>query len=95
MTDAEPTRSNDAEDEARADRGAPTNADFEPDAERVRFLREIADDVHGDSSESSQIAAVLYRVSDLYDEDGDTSPEEIYRNVRNIMRVKSRGGLRR
>ncbi|WP_199174951.1 hypothetical protein [Halegenticoccus soli] len=68
---------------------------FEPDPERVRFLREIADDVRSDSSESRQVAAILYRVSDLYDESGDTSPEEIYLNVRNIMRIKERGGRER
>ena len=66
---------------------------FEPDEERVAFLREIADDVRGESSESKQLASVLYRVSDLYDEDEDTSPREIYLAVRNIMNVKARGGL--
>lgn len=67
---------------------------FEPDAERRRFLREVADDVRGESSESRQIAAFLYRVSDLYDPDEDTSPAEIYVNVRTILNVKQRGGLR-
>jgi len=66
---------------------------FEPDEERVAFLREIADDVRGESSESDQLASVLYRVSDLYDEDEETSPEEIYLAVRNIMNIKARGGL--
>ncbi|MFW6376771.1 MAG: hypothetical protein ACOC0F_02240 [archaeon] len=66
---------------------------FEPDEERVAFLREIADDVRGESSESKQLANVLYRVSDLYDGDEETSPEEIYLAVRNIMNVKARGGL--
>lgn len=69
--------------------------EFEPDEERVEFLREIAEDVRGDSSESEQIAALLYRVSDLYDADEETTPEEIYRNARNILRVKERGGLER
>jgi hypothetical protein len=66
---------------------------FDPDEERVAFLREIADDVRGESSESKQLASVLYRVSDLYDEDEDTSPREIYLAVRNIMNIKARGGL--
>ena len=70
-------------------------SDFEPDEERVEALREIADDVRGESSESRQIAAILYRVSDLYDEDEDTDPQEIYLNVRNILNVKERGGLDR
>jgi hypothetical protein len=68
---------------------------FEPDAERTRLLRAVADDVRGESSESQQLAAVLYRVSDLYDADEETTPEEIYRNVRFILDVKERGGLNR
>ena len=65
------------------------------DAERVALLRAVADDVRDDSSESRQLAAILYRVSDLYDPDEETTPEEIYRNVRFIMRVNERGGLDR
>jgi len=70
-------------------------ADFDPDPERVETLRAVAEDVRGDSSESKQIAAILYRVSDLYDADEDTDPQEIYLNVRNILNVKERGGLER
>lgn len=66
------------------------------DDEAVRaFLRDVAEDVRGDSSESKQLSAILYRVSDLYDGDEETSPEEIYLNVRHIMRIKAEGGLRR
>jgi 2,4-dienoyl-CoA reductase-like NADH-dependent reductase (Old Yellow Enzyme family) len=68
---------------------------FEPDPERVRLLREVADDVRAESSESEQLAAILYRVSDLYDPDEETSPEEIAIAVRNILNVKERGGLER
>jgi hypothetical protein len=68
---------------------------FPPDSDRVRLLRTVADDVRGDSSESQQLAAVLYRVSDLYDPAEETTPEEIYRNVRFIMQVTERGGLER
>ncbi len=70
-------------------------SEFEPDPERVELLRAVAEDVRGDSSESKQLANVLYRVSDLYDEDEETSPEEIYLAVRNILNVKERGGLER
>lgn len=70
-------------------------SDFEPDPERVELLREVAADVRGDSSERKQLANVLYRVSDLYDEDEETSPEEIYLAVRNILNVKESGGLER
>ncbi|QSG02721.1 hypothetical protein [Natranaeroarchaeum sulfidigenes] len=65
---------------------------FDDDPERVETLREIADDVRGDSSESRQLAAILYRVSDLYDEDEQTDPIEIYRNVETIMQIKAQGG---
>lgn len=65
------------------------------DPERVRLLRETADDLRGESSESKQLAAILYRVSDLYDESEESSPEEIYIAVRNILNVKERGGLGR
>ncbi|AZQ14923.1 hypothetical protein [Halorubrum sp. PV6] len=67
-----------------------------PDDDAVRsFLREIATDVRGESSESKQLSAILYRVSDLYDPDEQTSPEEIYLNVRHIMRIKAQGGIER
>ncbi|PSQ55770.1 hypothetical protein BRD22_08075 [Halobacteriales archaeon SW_8_68_21] len=72
-----------------------SDAEFAADAEVREFVREVAEDVRGDSSESKQLSAVLYRVSDLYDEEEEMSPEEIYLNVRHIMRIKSEGGLRR
>jgi hypothetical protein len=65
------------------------------DAETRQALRAVAEDVRAESSESQQVAAILYRVSDLYDPTEDTSPEAIYRNVRQIMRVKAQGGLDR
>lgn len=68
---------------------------FPADPERVAFLREIADDVRGESGESRQLAAILYRVSDLYDPDEETSPVEIYRNVEHIMDIKAQGGIDR
>jgi hypothetical protein len=70
--------------------GGDTVAD---DSERAALLREVAEDVRGESSESEQISAMLYRVSDLYDPDEETTPAEIYRNVRNILDIKERGGL--
>ncbi|MCL9817867.1 hypothetical protein [Natronocalculus amylovorans] len=68
---------------------------FNPDGDRVALLREIAEDVRGKSSESKQLSAILYRVSDLYDGEEETSPEEIYLNVRHIMSIKESGGLRK
>lgn len=63
------------------------------DPEKAAFLREIAEDVRDDSSESEQIAAFLYRVSDLYDPDEETDPKHVYVNMREILRVKERGGM--
>ncbi|WP_265111389.1 hypothetical protein [Halosolutus halophilus] len=68
---------------------------FEPDPERVDRLRTIADEVRGETSESKQLANILYRTSDLYDADEETTPEEIVRNVKLILEVKERGGLER
>jgi hypothetical protein len=71
------------------------NEAFAEDDEVRAFLREIAGDMRGDSSESKQLSAILYRVSDLYDPDEQTSPEEIYLNVRHIMQIKAQGGIQR
>jgi hypothetical protein len=73
----------------------PESTRFEPDSERVRVLREIADDVRGDSSESEQLANVLYRTSDIFDPDEDATPEDVMRNMKFILEVKERGGLGR
>ena len=64
----------------------------ENDPERAATLRAVAEDIRGDSSESEQVAAMLYRVSDLYDPDEETTPAEIYRNLRTVLEVKERGG---
>jgi hypothetical protein len=75
----------------------PSEDDAAPRAnpERAALLRTIADDVRGESSESRQVAAILYRVSDLYDPDESTTPEHVYRNMRTILRVTERGTLAR
>lgn len=74
-----------------------SDAEFPDDSEKRRFLRNVADEIRArdDSSEADQVAAFVYRVSDLYDPDEDTSPAEIYLNVRHIMDIKAQGGLRR
>lgn len=64
------------------------------DDEKAAFLREIADEVRGEIG-GEQVAAILYRVSDLYDSEEETSAQEIYLNVRYILEVKERGGLGR
>ena len=60
----------------------------DPDPERAALLREVAEDVRGETSESEQVAAMLYRVSDLYDPDEETSPKDVYLNMREILRTK-------
>ncbi|WP_440008781.1 hypothetical protein [Halomicrococcus sp. SG-WS-1] len=67
---------------------SPETNSFDSDPERVELLRNVADDVRGESSESKQVAALLYRVSDLYDPDEETSPRDIYLNMREIVRTK-------
>ncbi|WP_117595042.1 hypothetical protein [Haloprofundus halophilus] len=95
MTEESVDAENAGDDEPDWQMAPDSDAEFPADDERVRVLREVAEDVYGDSSESRQLSAILYRVSDLYDPDGDTSPEEIYLNVRHIMNIKEQGGLRR
>ena len=70
-----------------------SDAGIAPNPETAALVRSVAEDVRGESSESEQLAAILYRVSDLYDPDEDATPEEIHRNVRNILEIKARGGL--
>lgn len=72
-----------------------SDGDIHADAETRECLRTVAADIRGDSSESKQLSAILYRVSDLYDPEEDTSPEEIYLNVRHIMQIKAQGGIQR
>lgn len=92
MTDSEEV---DTADGGSQQPSASDDRTFEPDPERVDRLRAIADDVRGDSSERKQLANILYRTSDLYDADEETSPEEIVRNVKFILEVTERGGLDR
>ncbi len=54
----------------------------------METLREIADDIRGESSESKLLAAILYRVSDLFDPDEETTTRDIYVNMREIIRTK-------
>ncbi|WP_276257458.1 hypothetical protein [Haloglomus litoreum] len=65
------------------------------DPERAAMLREVAREVRDDSDEAERVAAILFRVSDLYDPDEETDPESIYRNMRTILRVTERGTLER
>lgn len=73
-------------------------ASFPDDPDRVACLRAAADDLRARGADrASLLAAVLYRVSDLYDpeEPADTTPEGVYRNMRTILQVTERGTLAR
>ena len=64
---------------------------FDPDEERMETLRDIADDIRGESSESKLVAAMVYRVSDLFDPNEETTPRDIFVNMREIIRTKDAG----
>jgi hypothetical protein len=64
---------------------------FDPDSEKVALLREVADEVRGDSIASRMVAATLYRVSDCYDPDEDTTVRDVYVNMREIIRTVEEG----
>ena len=66
---------------------------IDDDPERAALLRDVAAEIRGESSQSQQVAAMVYRVSDLYDPDEETTPQDVYLNMRNILRVKERGGM--
>jgi hypothetical protein len=72
----------------------------EDDPEKTAFLREIADEIRdgGDNTDGTsdeQIAAILYRVSDLYDSNEETTIQDIYLNMRYILGIKEQGGIQR
>jgi len=62
------------------------------DEEKRRVLREVAEDIRDGDSGSEQVAAMVYRVSDVYDPDEDTDPRDVYVNMKSILRVKEAGG---
>ena len=62
------------------------------DAEKRAVLREAADELRGEDTPSKQVAALLYRVSDVYDPAEDTDPRDVYVNMKNILHVKEAGG---
>jgi DNA-binding transcriptional ArsR family regulator len=72
-------------------------SEFGPDPERVEMLRAVAEEIRQseDSSEAEQLAAVVHRVSDLYDDAEETSPREIASAMRTILRVSDQGGIDR
>ena len=68
----------------------------EPDSERAALLREVAAEVREHDDEGAeQVAAIVHRVSDLYDPAEETRPEEIRRAMAFILEVNDRGGIER
>lgn len=68
--------------------------DFEAHIKRD-VLRAVADDLRQEDDEGEKIAALIHRVSDLYDPQEDTDPNDIYLNMRYILQVSEQGGLDR
>ena len=66
------------------------------DAEKRDVLRDVADDLREeDSEEAERIAAIVHRVSDIYDEDEDVDAQHVYLNMRNILQISEQGGIER
>lgn len=69
---------------------------LENDPEKTDFLREIAAEIRTDNAANSeQIAAIIHRVSDMYDENEEASSQDIYLNMRYILGIKEQGGIQR
>lgn len=64
------------------------------DEEKREVLRAVAADLRGPdaSSEAERLGATIMRTSDLYDESAETSPEDIYHNMRTILQIAELGG---
>jgi hypothetical protein len=84
-----------SDDEAEGEATTAVSGQLGDDSDRAALLRDVAREVRGESDESERLAAILFRVSDLYDPDEETDPESIYRNMRTILQVSERGTLER
>jgi hypothetical protein len=69
--------------------------DFD-DTQKRDALRGVADDLRGeDSDEAERIAALVHRVSDIYDDAEDVDAQHVYLNMRNILQISEQGGIER
>ncbi len=70
-------------------------SDFD-DAEKRDALREVADELReNDSEEAERVAAIVHRVSDIYDDGEDVDAQHVYLNTRNILQISEQGGIER
>ncbi|AEN05295.1 hypothetical protein Halar_1563 [halophilic archaeon DL31] len=91
-----PTEGDDGDDKEPDWQMAPdSESTFPEHKEKRELLREVAEEIRArdESAEASQVAAFLYRVSDLYKPGEETSPAEIYLNMRHIMEIKAQGDI--
>lgn len=66
------------------------------DAEKRDALREVADELRErDSEEAERIAALVHRVSDIYDDAEEVDAQHVYVNMRNILEISEQGGIDR
>jgi len=67
------------------------------DADKRDALREVADELReeGGSEEAERIAALVHRVSDIYDDAEDVDAQHVYLNMRNILQISEQGGIER
>lgn len=66
------------------------------DAEKRDALREVADELREqDSKEAERIAALVHRVSDIYDDAEEVDAQHVYVNMRNILEISEQGGIDR
>ncbi|SEW31142.1 hypothetical protein [Halobacterium jilantaiense] len=68
---------------------------FDDDVKRDA-LREVAGELREeDSEEAERIAALVHRVSDIYDDTEDVDAQHVYLNMRNILQISEQGGIER
>lgn len=65
------------------------------DDQKREVLRDVAADLRDEGEKGERIAALVHRVSDLYDDDEETDPEHVYRNMKNILQISEQGGMNR
>jgi len=66
------------------------------DTEKRDALRDVADELREENSEEAErIAALVHRVSDIYDDSEDVDAQHVYLNMRNILQISEQDGIER